>query len=339
MLVQRAVGLGVRKCLYDTFGIDLDHLADEHRSRISDTNVATIDLTDCSDAISISLIKYLLPKRVLNKVLASRSDMTLGPDDNYYIVNKVSSMGNGFTFDLMTLVLTALTKSFDASATVFGDDIICQNRVAKTVVDNLTLAGFRVNLDKTYIESDYRESCGAHYIDEIGYLTAFDLRWLESPHDLIVAMNKVAILACVYGEPFETLRSRIWSCVPCTLLGVTVARPTVHMGRPPEYCLDSYVRYGPTFHVDPPRRLLKQLRRVCKDLQKPGAISVSCAIESLQLPASSTLNSSNWDTYLQYIRSGRRTRKIPRLVIKSTLVARVDGEQIGPIKALLPERE
>lgn len=335
MLVQRAVGLGIRRCLKDNLGIDLDFLADVHRNRISDRNVATIDLSDCSDAISVRLIKYLLPKRVLTKVLACRSDMTLGPDKNFYILNKVSSMGNGFTFDLMTLVLTALTRSFDPSATVFGDDIICHNQVAMAVVENLQVAGFVVNKNKTMINSDYRESCGAHFIDGEGYLTAFDLRWLVSPHDLIVALNKVAILASIYGEPFETLRGGIWSCVPQTLLGATVARPTVDTGRPPSYDLDGFVRYGPVVYTDPPPKLLKSLRKAMRNLQKPGRISVALGLENRLALAGSSLQSKDWDLFLQHIHNSRLSRRVPRMEEKSTFVARVDEEQIGFVKALL----
>lgn len=336
MLVQRAVGLGIRESLKRQLGIDLNNLAERHRLRISDSKIATIDLSDCSDAISIRLVRYLLPKRVLNKVLACRSEMTLGPDDNYYIVNKVSSMGNGFTFDLMSLILTALTRSFDTTSTVFGDDIIVENQYAEEVVDNLRIAGFVVNLDKTNIKSDYRESCGAHYIDGHGYITAFDLRWLEKPHDLIVACNKVAILSCIYGEPFETLRAGIWSCVPQPLLGATVVRPTVYTGRPPEYELDSYIRYGPTIFVDPNPGLLRSLRGACRRLHKQGRISVASAIVASTAPARSSLRAKNWDVFFQYIRNSRLSRPIPRLVFKSTLVARVGEEQIGFARALLP---
>lgn len=339
MLVQRAVGLGIRACLKDKLGIDLDYLADVHRYRISDPKVATIDLSDCSDAISMKLIRYLLPRKVLNKVLTSRSDMTLGPDNNYYVVNKVSSMGNGFTFDLMTLILTALTRSLDPTSTVFGDDIICQNQSACEVVSSLQKAGFVVNLKKTNIDSDFRESCGSYFIDNIGYLTVFDLRWLTSQHDLIVACNKLAILSDAYGGPFEALRASIWSCVPKTLLGATVARPTVHKGRPLSYELDSFIRYGPTIQVDPPKRLLRSLRRRCAELHKPGNISVALAIESTLLPARNQLRSRDWAVFLQYIRNSRRSRKIPHIVIKSSFVARVGGEQIGSTRALLSVRK
>lgn len=336
MLVQRALGLGVRRCLKDKLGIDLDVLADVHRHRISDRNVATIDLSDCSDAISIKLIKYLLPKRVLSKVLACRSDMTFGPDDNYHIVNKVSSMGNGFTFDLMTLVLTALTRSFDATSTVFGDDIICQNQCADEVVDNLRIAGFVVNLNKTNIRSCYRESCGAHFIDSYGYVTSFDFKWVTTVHDLIVTCNKVAILSSIYGGPYEDLRAGIWSCVPVTLLGAAVPRLTANMGRPPSYQLDGYIRYGPLIQCDPTKHTLKLIRRSFRYLQHSGQLSVALSFENRQLPAKQVLQASEWDIFYQYIRNSRLSRKVPRLVLKSSLVARVNGEQIGPIKTLLP---
>lgn len=339
MLVQRAIGLGIRTCLLDKLGIDLDTLADVHKCRISNSNVATIDLSDCSDAISVKLIKYLLPRQVLFKVLASRSDMTLGPDDNFYVINKVSSMGNGYTFDLMTLILTALTRSFDSTSTVFGDDIIVENQYAAGVVESLQLAGFKVNLNKTNINSDYRESCGAYYMDQHGYLTVFDLRWLKTPHDLIVACNKVAILSMVYGGPFESLRAAIWPCVPQTMLGATVNRHAVHAGRPPSYELDSYIRYGPSFHLDPPKRLLRSLRGRCKELCKPGRISVALGLQTSTLPANNRLSSKQWDMFFQHIHNVRLTRKINRVVIKSALVARVDEEQIGFVNALLPVRE
>lgn len=336
MLVQRAVGLGLRKCLKDKIGIDLDHLADEHRNRISDQKVATIDLSDCSDAISVRLINYLLPKRVLSKVHACRSDMTLGPDDNYYIVNKVSSMGNGFTFDLMTVVLTALTRSFDPTSTVFGDDIICQNSVAADVISNLQIAGFVVNSVKTNVNSNYRESCGAHFVDTYGYVTSFDIKWVSNIQDLIVTMNKVAILSIIYKEPYEALRAKIWACVPPTLLGAATLRLVANVGKPPSYQLDGFVRFGPLIDIKPKPRTRKLLRRKIRPLHKSGELSIATGYETRVLPAKHDLSSSEWDVFYQYLRNSRISRKVPRMVIKPSLVARVGEEQIGFTNALLP---
>jgi len=338
MLVQRAVGLGLRKSLQETRAIDLDHLADVHRNRISDVNVATIDLADCSDTISVRLINYLLPYHVLKYVHSSRSDMTLGPDDDYYVVKKVSSMGNGFTFDLMTVILTALTRSVDEESSVFGDDIICQNQHADLIIENLKIAGFDINLKKTNIRSTYRESCGAHFVDGHGYVTSFDFRWVNTVNDLVVTLNKVAILESIYGDPYSSLRSKIWTCVPRILLGVAVKRHTVDKGRPPSYNLDGYVRYGPTEQVDPARGCLKGIRRLILPLHKTGRVSIAIGFEEKSQPASSDLHSSAWDIYLQYISYGRRVRKFKKLVLKPSLVARLDEEQIGFINYLRPKQ-
>lgn len=336
MFIQRAIGLGIRKCLMDRLGIDLDHLADVHRCRIQSPSLATIDLSDCSDAISVRLINYLLPRHVLNKVLASRSDMTLGPDDMYYCVKKVSSMGNGFTFDLMSLILTALARSLDDKATVFGDDIIVHTNMANQVVEELQRADFVINVDKTNIDTGYRESCGAHFVDGYGYVTAFDQRWLTMDHDLIVACNKLAILEAIYGEPFSSLRADIWSILPPILLGATVARPTVMSNKPPSYELDCYIRYGPISFFRPTNWQLKVIRRGLRPIQKPGRISTALGIMEKPAPPGKHLRSTDWDLFFQNIRAGRCGRRVPRSVRKSTLVARVDEEQIGLVYALLP---
>lgn len=336
MLVQRAVGLGIRDCLKNNLGIDLDYLAEKHRDRISDSNVATIDLSDCSDAISVKLITYLLPYRVLKYVLSSRSEMTLGPDDNYYFIKKVSSMGNGFTFDLMTLVLTALTRVFDHESTVFGDDIICCRHQADEVIRSLQLAGFVVNLDKTNVNTGYRESCGAHFVDGYGYVTSFDFKWITDIHELISTVNKVGILAHIYGEPYESLRASIWTCLPRSLLGAATLRLVVDTGRPPAYELSGYVRYGPQWFVDPTSHVLKSIRKKLRPLQKSGRISIALGFQSRLASPRTNLASSEWDVFFQYIRNSRLSRKVKRVSVKSSLVARVDEEQIDFVNALLP---
>jgi len=265
--------------------------------------------------------------------------MTLGPDDNFYIVNKVSSMGNGFTFDLMTLVLLALTRSIDPLSSVFGDDIICQADNAGCVIDNLRIAGFIINLEKTNVRTGYRESCGSHHMDNYGYVTTFEQRWLRNSHDLIVACNKVAILSSIYGGDFANLRAKIWSCIPRSLLGAATPRRVDNTSRPPSYELDTYIRYGPIIQFDPAKKVLRSLRRRITALQKSGNISVAQAYVSVDAPASSNLRSRDWDLYFQYIRNSRRTRRVTRSTLKSTLVARVDEEQIGFVKALLSVRK
>ena len=76
-------------------------------------------------------------------------------------------MGNGFTFPLETLIFWALTASACEgdvdSVSVYGDDIICPRERADDVIDTLTMCGFKINLEKSFVEGPFRESCGCDY--------------------------------------------------------------------------------------------------------------------------------------------------------------------------------
>jgi len=334
MFVQRAIGLGFRRSLLENCDIDLDNLAEKHRLAISDPKWATVDLSDCSDAISLKLVRYLLPRRIYNYISASRSEMTLGLDGEFYLVNKVSSMGNGFTFDLMSLILVALCRSVDKESSVFGDDIICHTEHAQDIIDNLQKADFSVNVRKTNINTGFRESCGAYYIDGHGYVTCFDLKWLHTTHDLIVCLNKVAILSQVYGGPFDSLNEMIRSLVPPVLLGASAARQAWTTSRPPSYDLSNFVRYGPPVKVRPSKHQLKVIRRACKHYQLSGDISVATYYGTLTRRGASHLKSTDWDLYFQNILSTRLSRRIAASRDKTSLIARVGEDLIGPLDAL-----
>jgi len=260
--------------------------------------------------------------------------MTLGPDGLYYLPNKVSSMGNGFTFDLMTIVLLCLARVYDSGSTVFGDDIIIDRKVAPEFIAQLSVGKFKVNVEKTFFDGPFRESCGANYLDGYGYLTSFDFHWLVNDHDLVVTLNKVAILASELGEPYESLRAAMWSCVPRTMLGAAVPRHAAdsnHTSRPPSYELDTYVRYGPLTEVQPSRKPLKFVRSLCNKWQLTGAISVAYGLFTKSNEAPSRLRSCDWDLFYQNLSSGRRSKRLSTVVNKSTLVARVGDYQIGVI--------
>lgn len=215
ILVQRRVGSGIRSAL-QRIGVDLDVTADKHRHMISSAKYATIDLKDASDRIALKLCRYLLPRRVFSYIEQSRSAMTLGLDDSFYVINKVSSMGNGFTFELMSLILLALSRSFTDNTSVFGDDIIVPNEYAEQMVENLEIGGFVINREKTHIYDTYRESCGAHYFDESGYAKSFDFHYPRNMADVITTLNKLSYLAMEYPS-FRSLFQEVYKIVPRTL--------------------------------------------------------------------------------------------------------------------------
>lgn len=222
MLVQRRIGNGFRTLLLGECGVDLDSLADSHRLRIKDSSYATIDLKNASDSIHLELVRFLFPKSVFSLIQRSRTFYTEGLDGNFYITNKVSAMGNGFTFELMTVILRAIGLQYDDTFSVFGDDIIVKNEHAPSLISDLESVGFLVNVDKTFINSPFRESCGGNYHDEFGYIESYDFEYPLSIHDCIVINNKAFALSIKYPQ-FARLSSLLLRAVPHALHGPAFA--------------------------------------------------------------------------------------------------------------------
>lgn len=165
-------------------------------------SMATIDLKSASNLISQDLVRALFPPEWCWLLWALRSHMTKLPNGEWVRQNMISTMGNGFTFPLMTLILCALIYANRAirggpslyidwsSTAVFGDDIIVPTSEYVSVCETLESAGFIVNNDKSYSTGQFRESCGGDYLS--GYdVTPFYVRRLTSDPDVYVALNQV----------------------------------------------------------------------------------------------------------------------------------------------------
>lgn len=220
MIVQRQEGLHLRQELKRLFSIDLDTLADKHRVRISSDAVSTIDLKNASDSVTLALCEFLLPASVFKQLCLSRSEFILGPDGSYHEVRKLSSMGNGYTFECMSLILNAVVKELDPDGSVFGDDIIINKEQVPRLIEILNAVGFVVNIDKSFIDGPFRESCGGNYHDHEGYVESYDFHWPENIHDCVVIFNKVKRLAKKYPS-FVPLYGLLRRQIPKALQGPT----------------------------------------------------------------------------------------------------------------------
>jgi len=171
MYLQRACGLFIRNRLKRA-GIDLQ---DQSRNRrlakigSSERKLATMDLSSASDTVSTALVRRLLPPAWFELLDALRVKKVDLPDGTQHTLEMFSSMGNGFTFELESLIFWVLTRSVAAlikcrgSVGVYGDDIIAPIGVAKSLLRVLPFFGFIVNQKKTFVSGDFRESCGGHY--------------------------------------------------------------------------------------------------------------------------------------------------------------------------------
>lgn len=176
---QLAMGKEISRKLLRSFNWDKRTCQGYHRNlaRIGSLTgaVATIDLSNASDTVSRNLVKLLLPPAWYRLLDDLRSHHTL-VEDKWVKLEKFSSMGNGFTFELETLIFRSLIEacriySNDSNETmavgvdysVFGDDIICPTSVSDFVVASLTFFGFKTNVKKTFLKGPFRESCGGDY--------------------------------------------------------------------------------------------------------------------------------------------------------------------------------
>lgn len=168
MFFQRGIGGMIRHRLQKRCNILLPQAQDQHKeyARLGSVkgDIATIDLKAASDSVSLALVELLLPEDWYNAILITRSASGTW-DGETFIYEKVSSMGNGFTFELETLLFYALVKAqvADGIVSVYGDDIVCPADRAGQVIDLLEYCGFTCNLKKTHLTGPFRESCGGHY--------------------------------------------------------------------------------------------------------------------------------------------------------------------------------
>lgn len=169
---QLGIGAEIRRALKRK-GIDLEHGQHLHAKLAevgSKTDYwCTIDLESASDTVAYELVLACLPKSwfsILNGLRSRKTEI----DGRRVVVEKFSSMGNGFTFELETLIFAAIAsvasgQEIGKDIFVYGDDIIVPNQYGEDVLNALRLCGFLPNARKTFLRGLFRESCGGQFFN------------------------------------------------------------------------------------------------------------------------------------------------------------------------------
>ena len=171
--LQKGFGQEIRSLLRRFAGIDL-LTGQEHNQRLArqgsaDGSISTIDLKNASGTISQGIVKYLLPDRWYTLLDSLRSKQGFIKEKNEWIYfQQFSSMGNGFTFELETLIFWALAKAASEEVgcdlvSVYGDDVIVSTDAFCRVKEVFEFAGFTLNESKSFSSGPFRESCGKDY--------------------------------------------------------------------------------------------------------------------------------------------------------------------------------
>lgn len=195
-----------------------------------DGKAATLDMSNASDTLAYLLVKLLLPWDWFSLLDSLRAPST-NIDGKWVRLEKFSSMGNGFTFELETIIFLSLARTIcrqrgllveDVSC--YGDDLIVPTEVAMDVMSALRMFGFVPNMRKSFFEGDFRESCGgdyfkgepvrAHYLEELP----------DDPQKWIALANGLRRLPAkwsrdAWNECVKNIPSRIRQCIGPESLG------------------------------------------------------------------------------------------------------------------------
>lgn len=216
MICQRAIAKAIIKFIENEYGITLANSQDVHKFLISDENNATIDLSNASNSNWYAVIRFMLKDTKLLSYIDNCRISTVVYKQTYHHLNMVAPMGNGFTFELMTLILLSITRQFDSFSHVFGDDIIVHNEVADDVISLLESCGYKINTTKTFVNSPFRESCGGFFHGD--YITSFDFWFADDIVGAIANTNKLFYMSLI-DPAFVDLHRSIVDLAPVSLLG------------------------------------------------------------------------------------------------------------------------
>jgi len=177
IFLQLGVGRIIRERLRSA-GIDLDKQQDRNRRAAllasKHGKLFTIDLSNASDTVSLEFVRSMVPSDWFELLYSLRSPNGEFPDGSGWRYAKISSMGNGFTFELETVLFWCLSKAIsdcfghrsDVSL-AFGDDMVGMSYLYNHHCIYLREAGFQPNLDKSFVHGRAAESCGIDAFDGV----------------------------------------------------------------------------------------------------------------------------------------------------------------------------
>jgi hypothetical protein len=216
---------GLMSKLYDAIGmyptvkaqLDCqDQMRNKHLARFgSETgSVATLDLKEASDRVSLTLVERLFPQQWVRSLKACRSIGTVLPSGEVVTFRKFAPMGSAVCFPVEAICFWALanaavalhrgydwteyvqalfedaTHSLETAVNqiaVFGDDIIVPTDTAKSVMSVLESVGLLVNRNKSFLRGPFRESCGGDFFlgEDVSYAKCRELPYATGSRNVM----------------------------------------------------------------------------------------------------------------------------------------------------------
>lgn len=232
MYAQLGVGRALEDRLRGYFGIDLAIQPAHNRALACtgslDGSYSTIDLSSASDSMSLGMLKAVLPSEVYSLLCLLRSPLCELPDGSKVALNMVSTMGNGFTFPLETILFAAVvaavydmlnikrersSTSWPGNWGVFGDDIVVRGECYGLTVRALNILGFQVNAAKSFFEGPFRESCGGDFFRGHPVRGVY-VKTLKTEQARAVVLNRLHEWSAATGVFVSTTTRWLYSSLP-----------------------------------------------------------------------------------------------------------------------------
>lgn len=163
---------------------------------------ATIDLKSASDLLSISLVEAVFGSHpdFVRMLMDCRSPYyhLSGSNETDVKMGKFAGMGNATTFPVQSICFAVIgisailddwgvrpsyknVKRASRLVRVYGDDIIVRSNHAHQVVRWLHDCGLTVNVKKSFLEGNFRESCGVDAFRGVDVTPLYIRHW---PHHI-----------------------------------------------------------------------------------------------------------------------------------------------------------
>jgi len=175
-----------------------------------DGSVATLDLSEASDRVHVSLVANMLRRhRLLRDVVFACRTTKANFSGRAIFLEKFAPMGSALCFPFETMVFTiiAVESVLKAqsqpvtkhnvlqalrSVSLYGDDIIVPTATAISVIRGLESFGLKVNTRKSFWTGEFRESCGGDYfrgLDVTPVYLRYNLLDGDDPKSLAATIN------------------------------------------------------------------------------------------------------------------------------------------------------
>jgi hypothetical protein len=175
-------------------------------------SMATLDLSEASDRVGAGLVSYLFKSfPTLRRALFSCRSSKVSLPQGVKTLKKFASMGSAVCFPIEAIVFATIVtlgmltadrlpltryniRRYFYRVKVYGDDLIVPVDHASSVSLALEFFGLKVNPDKSFARSEFRESCGEDWCRGIRVTSVYLNHWIPEKPDNVEAVVSSAHL-------------------------------------------------------------------------------------------------------------------------------------------------